>query len=140
MEKKERTLSIIKPDAVRNKHVGSIVKIFEENGMEIIGMKLLRLKKEEAIYFYKEHKNRKFFSDLVEYMCSGPVVVMCLEGENIIERNRKLMGSTNPIDAEEGTIRRIYGTNIEENAIHGSDGKKTAENEVKFFFKNDGIF
>ena len=130
----ERTLSIIKPDGVEKNVIGEIYKRFEESGLTIIEAKMLHLTREQAEGFYAVHKERPFFNDLVDYMISGPVMVQVLEGENAIERNRELMGATNPAEADEGTIRKDFATSIEKNTVHGSDGPDTAKEEISFFF------
>ena len=130
----ERTLSIIKPDGVEKNVIGEIYKRFEDSGLTIIEAKMLHLTREQAEGFYAVHKERPFFNDLVDYMISGPVMVQVLEGENAIERNRELMGATNPAEADEGTIRKDFATNIEKNTVHGSDGPDTAKEEISFFF------
>ena len=130
----ERTLSIIKPDGVKKNVIGEIYKRFEDSGLTIIEAKMLRLTREQAEGFYAVHKERPFFNDLVDYMISGPVMVQVLEGENAIERNRELMGATNPAEADEGTIRKDFATSIEKNTVHGSDGPDTAKEEISFFF------
>ena len=130
----ERTLSIIKPDGVEKNVIGEIYKRFEDSGLTIIEAKMLHLTREQAEGFYAVHKERPFFNDLVDYMISGPVMVQVLEGENAIEKNRELMGATNPAEADEGTIRKDFATSIEENTVHGSDGPDTAKEEISFFF------
>ena len=130
----ERTLSIIKPDGVEQNVIGEIFKRFEDSGLTIIEAKMLHLTREQAEGFYAVHKERPFFNDLVDYMISGPVMVQVLEGENAIERNRELMGATNPAEADEGTIRKDFATSIEKNTVHGSDGPDTAKEEISFFF------
>lgn len=135
----ERTFSIIKPDAVERNLIGDILKMITEAGLKIKGMRMIHMSKEQAEGFYAVHKERPFFGELVEYMTSGPVVVSCLEGENAIENYRKLMGATNPEQAEEGTIRARFGQNIQNNSCHGSDGPDTARNEVAFFFNEDEL-
>jgi nucleoside-diphosphate kinase len=130
----ERTLSIIKPDAVKAKNAGKIIEMLESNGFSIVGMKKIHLSKEQAKRFYIVHKDRPFYDSLTDFMSEGPIIVMVLEKENAIEDYRKLMGSTNPEEAEEGTIRKFYGTNIERNAVHGSDSKESASYEIGFFF------
>jgi len=130
----ERTLSIIKPDAVKAKNAGKIIEMLESNGFSIIGMKKIHLTKEQAKKFYIVHKDRPFYDSLTDFMSEGPIIVMVLEKENAIEDYRKLMGATNPEEAEEGTIRKLYGTNIERNAVHGSDSKESASYEIGFFF------
>ena len=130
----ERTLSIIKPDGVEKNVIGEIYKRFEDSGLTIVEAKMLRLTREQAEGFYAVHKERPFFSDLVDYMISGPVMIQVLQGENAIEKNRELMGATNPAEADEGTIRKDFATSIEKNTVHGSDGPDTAKEEISFFF------
>ncbi len=130
----ERTLSIIKPDGVEKNVIGEIYKRFEDSGLTIVEAKMLHLTRQQAEGFYAVHKERPFFSDLVDYMISGPVMVQVLEGENAIEKNRELMGTTNPAEADEGTIRKDFATSIEKNTVHGSDGPDTAKEEISFFF------
>ena len=135
----ERTFSIIKPDAVAKNVIGEIVSRFEKGGLNIIASKMLRLTRDQAEGFYAVHKERPFYNDLVEYMMSGPVVVQVLEGENAILQNRTLMGATNPAEADAGTIRADFATNIEQNAVHGSDAAETAKEEIAFFFADQDI-
>ncbi len=130
----ERTLSIIKPDAVAKNVIGKIIDRFETNGLRIAAMKKIKLAKEDAAKFYEVHKERPFFNDLVEYMTSGPVVVMVLEGENAVAKNRELMGATDPKEAAPGTIRADFAESIEANAVHGSDSLENAQKEIAFFF------
>ena len=130
----ERTLSIIKPDAVRKNAIGGCLKMLEEAGLRIVATRMMHLSKEQARAFYAVHKDRPFYSSLVEFMTTGPVVVSVLEGENAIATNRRVMGATDPAKADANTIRKAYGTNIEMNAVHGSDGPDTAKVEVAFFF------
>jgi nucleoside-diphosphate kinase len=130
----DRTLTIIKPDAVAAGHVGDIIKIFEANQFEIIAARLVHLSKKEAEGFYTVHRSKPFFESLTNYMSSGRALVMVLEGENIIARLREVMGATNPAQAAPGTIRKLYAANIERNAVHGSDAKETAAYEIGFFF------
>ena len=130
----ERTLSIIKPDGVEKNIIGKIYSRFEKAGLKIVEAKMLNLSREQAEGFYAVHKERPFFNDLVDYMTSGPVMVQVLEGEDAINLNRKLMGATNPEDAEEGTIRKDFAESIERNAVHGSDGPDTAAVEIEYFF------
>ena len=132
----ERTLSIIKPDGVAKNIIGEVIKRFEAAGIKIAAMKMLRLTKSQAQGFYAVHKERPFFNSLTDFMTSGPIVVMVLEGENVIARNRKIMGATNFKEAEEGTIRREYATDIEKNVVHGSDAPETAAFEISFFFNH----
>jgi nucleoside-diphosphate kinase len=130
----ERTLSIIKPDAVKKKVIGEIISRFEKNGLRIAAMKKIWMTKEEAKGFYIVHKERPFYDDLTSFMSEGPIVVMVLEGENAIAKNREIMGATNPANAEPGTIRKDFAENIERNAVHGSDAPETAAFEIKYFF------
>ncbi|MCO6429960.1 MAG: nucleoside-diphosphate kinase [Deltaproteobacteria bacterium] len=130
----ERTLSIIKPDAVAKNVVGKILSRFEENGLKIIALKLVQLSQQQAGEFYAVHKERPFYNDLVQYMTGGPVVVSVLEGADAVSLNRKLMGATDPKKADPGTIRADFADSISANAVHGSDSKENAEIEVKFFF------
>ena len=130
----EQTLSIIKPDAVRDNNIGNILAIFEGAGLKIIEMKKLQLTKEQAQEFYAIHKERPFYNDLVDFMISGPVVVSVLEGDNAVRHHRDVMGATNPQDAAEGTIRQLYGASIDNNAVHGSDSLENAKVEIDFFF------
>ena len=131
---KERTLSIIKPDAVAKNAVGAILDRFEKGGLTIAATKKLHLTKAQAEAFYAVHAARPFYGTLTEFMSSGPCVASVLEGENAIARNRELMGATNPAEAAEGTIRKDFATNIEQNAAHGSDAPETAREEIAFFF------
>jgi nucleoside-diphosphate kinase len=130
----ERTLSIIKPDAVGNNNIGSIINIFEKAGLVVVAAKMLHLSQMQAEDFYAIHKNRPFFGELVRFMISGPVLVMALQGENAVALNRELMGATNPKEATAGTIRQLFAQTIDENAIHGSDSKENAAQEIDFFF------
>ncbi len=130
----ERTLSIIKPDAVAKNVIGKIVDRFESNGLRIAAMKKIQLSKSDAGKFYEVHAQRPFFGELVEFMTSGPVVVMVLEGENAVAKNRELMGATNPKEAEAGTIRADFADSIDANAVHGSDSLENAKIEIDFFF------
>jgi len=130
----EQTLSIIKPDAVAKNVIGKIVDRFESNGLRIAAMKKIKLTKEDAGKFYEVHKERPFYNDLCEYMSSGPVVVMVLEGDSAVAKNRELMGATNPKEAAEGTIRADFAESIEANAVHGSDSLENAKKEIAFFF------
>lgn len=131
---KERTLSIIKPDGVRRNLIGAIINIFEKNGLSVVASKMAILSKHEAQGFYAVHEKRPFFQELTEYMCSGPLLLMVLEGENAINKNRDLMGATNPKDAKDGSIRKLYGLSIGENTVHGSDAIDTAKFEINWFF------
>jgi nucleoside-diphosphate kinase len=130
----ERTLSIVKPDGVEKNLIGEVYRRFEQAGLRIVGAKMLRLRRDQAEQFYAVHRERPFFNDLVEYMTSGPVMVQVLEGDNAIQKNRELMGATNPKDAEPGTIRADFAESIESNVVHGSDGPETAATEIRFFF------
>ncbi|HOV87643.1 MAG TPA: nucleoside-diphosphate kinase [Syntrophobacteraceae bacterium] len=130
----ERTLSIIKPDGVARNLVGEIIKRFEEAGIGIVAMKMVHLSREECRAFYHVHRNRPFFDSLTEYMSSGPIVAMVLDGEDVIRRNRELMGATNPKDAAPGTIRHAFGSDVEKNVVHGSDSAENAAVEIAFFF------
>ena len=131
----EKTLSIIKPDAVERNLIGQIVSIFEKNSLTIHSIKKINLSKKMAEEFYFVHKERPFFNDLCTYMSSGPVVVMVLEGDNAVLKNREIMGATNPKDAAKGTIRNLYGISLDKNSVHGSDSKENAKIEIDFFFK-----
>ena len=135
----ERTLSIIKPDAVKKGVIGKILDRFESNGLRIVAMKKIQLNKEQAQNFYAVHKDRPFFNDLVKFMISGPVVVSVLEGDNAVLKNRDLMGATNPKEAKAGTIRADFAENIDANAVHGSDSLENAKIEIEFFFKADEL-
>ena len=135
-----RTFSIIKPDATKRNITGSINKIIEENNLSIVAQKRIKLSKEKAEGFYFIHKEKPFFNDLIEYMTSGPVIVQVLDGENAVEDYRKIMGSTNPENAEEGTIRKIHALNIQENSVHGSDSDENATIEINYFFDESEIF
>ncbi|EPQ9236372.1 nucleoside-diphosphate kinase [Campylobacter jejuni] len=135
----EKTLSIIKPDAVKKGVIGKILDRFESNGLRIAAMKKVQLSKEQAENFYAVHKERPFFKDLVEFMISGPVVVSILEGEGAVLKNRDLMGATNPKEAKAGTIRADFAESIDANAVHGSDSLENAKIEIEFFFKPNEI-
>ncbi|WP_457639417.1 nucleoside-diphosphate kinase [Persephonella sp.] len=130
----ERTLMLVKPDAVKKGVEGKIIAHVQEKGFKLVALKKLKLTKEQAGQFYYVHRERPFYEELCEFMSSGPIVAMVWEGENAIERIRQIMGATNPEEAEEGTLRKLYGTNIGENAVHGSDSKESAEFEIPFFF------
>ena len=136
----ERTLSIIKPDAVAKNVIGKIVSRFEAAGLKIVAAKLVHLSRNEAEQFYAVHKERPFFKDLVEFMISGPVFVQVLEGDNAIAKNRDLMGATDPKKAAPGTIRADFADSIDANAVHGSDAPETAANEVSFFFAGLNVY
>ena len=130
----ERTLSIIKPDATKRNITGQIVARFEEAGLRVIAQKRIHLNRKQAEGFYAVHAERAFFNELCDYMCSGPIVVQILEGENAIARNREVMGATNPANADEGTIRKDLGLNVQENSVHGSDAPETAAVEIAYYF------
>ena len=132
----ERTLSIIKPDATERNITGKINSKFEEAGLRIVAQRRIRLSREQAEAFYAEHNERSFFGELVDYMISAPVVVQVLEGENAILKNREVMGATNPTNADEGTIRKELGLNVQENSVHGSDSPESAAREISFFFSD----
>ena len=134
MKTLQRTLTIVKPDAVRKNAIGDIIEQFEKNSFRILAMKMLEISKHQAEHFYAVHAGKAFFNSLTDFMSSGPIVVLALEKENAIADLRTLMGATNPAAAEEGTIRKKWGTNIERNAIHGSDADETARFELSFFF------
>lgn len=135
----EYTFSIIKPDATERNLIGKINSYIEEAGLKIVGQKMLILSKAQAEEFYSEHKQRPFFDSLVSYMTSGPVVLQVLKGEDAIIKNREIMGATNPVDAVDGTIRKVFAKDIEANSIHGSDSLDSAKREINFFFKNEEI-
>jgi nucleoside-diphosphate kinase len=135
----ERTFSIVKPNAVEDNNIGNIVARFEKEGLRIAAMKLARLSKEKAEGFYIEHKERPFFGSLVSFMTSGPVVLLVLEGDNAVEKNRKIMGATNPAQAEENTLRKLFAKSIEANAVHGSDSQAAAEREINYFFDKNEV-
>lgn len=131
---KETTLSIIKPDAVQGNHIGEIIQQFEANHLRVAGIKMVKLDSAKAGNFYAEHKERPFYPELVKFMTSGPVVVVVLEGDDAIAKNRALMGATNPAQASEGTLRRRFARTVSENAVHGSDSADSAKREIAFFF------
>jgi len=135
----ERTLSIIKPDAVAAGATGEILAMIEKAGFKVLGLRMLRLRAEQAREFYAVHREKNFFESLVRFMTEGPIVVVALERENAIARLRDVMGPTDPAKAAEGTIRKRFGTNIERNAIHGSDAPATAETELRFFFSSSDL-
>lgn len=135
----ERTLSIIKPDAVAGNHIGEIYARFEKAGLKIVAAKMLQLDEQKAGGFYAEHKERPFYQDLVDFMTSGPVLVSVLESENAVLAHRDIMGATNPKDAADGTIRKDFATSIDENAVHGSDSTDSAKREIAYFFNDDEI-
>ena len=136
MSNLEQTLSIIKPDAVERNLIDDIKNIFIKNNLTIKDSKKIHITKEEAAEFYKVHQSKPFYNDLCNYLSSGPIVVMILEGANAVLANRKIMGATNPKDAEQNTIRKLYGISIDKNSVHGSDSIDNAKKEIKFFFKN----
>lgn len=136
----EQTLSIVKPDAVASNHIGAILMRFEKAHLKVIGAKMLHLSIEQAKAFYAVHAHRPFFMELVTFMASGPILISVLEGENAIQKNRALMGATNPKEAEAGTIRADFAKSIEKNAVHGSDSHETARQEIAFFFKPTELF
>lgn len=135
----ERTLSIIKPDAVSKNLIGEITRRFEQGGLRVVAAKMVHLTREQAQGFYAVHKDKPFFNDLVAFMTSGPILVQVLEGENAIARNREIMGATDPRKAAPGTIRADFATDVQENAVHGSDSPQTAKAEIEFFFRNGEI-
>jgi len=135
----ERTLSIIKPDAVAKNVIGEILSRFEKAGLRIIAARMIQLSREQAEGFYAVHQDRPFFNDLVDFMISGPVMVQVLEGEDAIATNRQLMGATNPGDAAAGTIRADFAQTVNENAVHGSDAAETAAVEIEYFFADNGV-
>jgi len=135
----ERTFSIVKPDGVEKNLIGEVYRRFEQAGLQIVASRMLQLSREQAEGFYAVHSERPFFNDLVSYMISGPVMVQVLEGESAIQKNREIMGATNPADADPGTIRKDFAASIEENVVHGSDGPDTAAEEISYFFSDDQI-
>ncbi len=136
---KEVTFSIIKPNAMKKNVIGKVVDKFESNGLKIAGMKIMNISKSKAEEFYAEHSARPFFGELVEFMTSAPVVVMALAGENAVLKNREIMGATDPAKAAEGTIRKVFGDSMGENAVHGSDSVESAKRELALFFENNEI-
>lgn len=135
----EKTLSIVKPNSTLDNNIGNIISIFETNGLRIAAAKFTRLSKEKAEGFYIEHKERPFFGELVNFMTSGPVMIMVLEGENAVAKNRELMGATNPANAAPGTIRKLYAKSVGENSVHGSDSAASAEREIAYFFERNEL-
>ena len=135
MSSLEQTLSIIKPDAVERNLDGEIKSFFEKNNLKIIKIKKVKISKEEASEFYKIHQTKPFYGELCTYLSSGPIVVMILEGENAVSKNRQIMGATDPKKAEDGTLRKMYGLSIDKNSVHGSDSVENAKIEISFFFK-----
>lgn len=140
MDQVQQTLSIIKPDAVGTNHIGDVIARFERAGLRIAGIKMVKLTKDQAGRFYGVHRERPFYPELVEFMSSGPVVVMVLEGNNAIAKNRQLMGATNPTKAEPGTIRADFAESVSRNAVHGSDSPEAAREEIQFFFTPNEVF
>ncbi len=136
----EQTLSIAKPDAVKDNHIGEILARFEKAGLKVIAAKMMHLTSDQAKAFYAVHSHRPFFQELVSFMISGPVLISVLQGEGAIAKNRQLMGATNPKEAEAGTIRADFAKSIDNNAVHGSDSAETAQEEIAFFFKSQEIF
>lgn len=130
----EQTLTIIKPDAVAANRIGEVLRVLERADLRVVGAKFVRMRKDEAERFYSVHRERPFFDSLTTFMSEGPILVLVLEGENAIARAREAMGATDPAKADDGTIRKVYGTNVERNAIHGSDSPETARFEIGFFF------
>ena len=135
----ERTLSIIKPDGLEKGIIGKVIARFEETGLKPVAVRMHWLSQKEAEGFYAVHKARPFFKDLVTFMTSGPVVLMALEGENAIAKNREIMGATNPANAAEGTIRKLFATNVEKNTVHGSDSAENAKTEIAYFFRETEV-
>ena len=135
----ERTFSIIKPDAVARNKIGEITAMLESAGLKIVASKRLKLNQEKAAQFYGVHKNRPFFQSLCDFMCSGPIIVQVLEGENAVQKNREVMGATNPEEAVEGTIRKKYALSLEKNSVHGSDSSENAIIEINHFFSEEDI-
>ncbi len=136
----ERTLVIVKPDGVKKNLIGEVIRRFEGDGLKVVGLKMLRLSKEEAEGFYQVHRDKPFFSSLTDFMSSGPIVVMVLQGEGAVERVREIMGATDPGKAAPGTIRNLYGDNIQENIVHGSDSPESAAYEIPYFFSAVEIY
>ena len=139
-ENMERTLSIVKPDGVQKHLIGEVIKRFEDDGLKVVGLKMISMDKKEAEGFYSVHRGKPFYESLTTFMSSGPVVVMALEGEGAISKTRELMGATDHKQAKEGTLRRQYATNIERNVVHGSDALETAAFEIKYFFNSLEMF
>jgi nucleoside-diphosphate kinase len=139
-QKIERTLSILKPDALRNRHIGDIISRFEDAGLRIAAIRMIKLTPEQAAEFYKVHNARAFYPDLIKTMTAGPIVVMVLEGDQAITKNRQIMGETDPKKAIAGTIRADYAESISDNTVHGSDSPETARQEIEFFFKPNEIY
>lgn len=139
MSMQEQTLSIIKPDCVGKNHIGAIIDMFEKAGLRIIGAKMMHISSQQAGQFYAIHKERGFFKELVSFMTSGPVMILVLEGEHAVQKNRDIMGATDPKKAAPGTIRATYASTIDENAVHGSDSLENARNEIRFFFSETEV-
>ncbi len=135
----EKTFSIIKPNSTLDNNIGNIIAVFEKNGLRVAAAKLTKLSKEKAEGFYIEHKERPFFGELTSFMMSGPVLLMVLEGENAVAKNREIMGATNPANAAEGTIRKLFAKSVGENSVHGSDSAAAAEREIAYFFERNEI-
>jgi nucleoside-diphosphate kinase len=135
----ERTFSIIKPDATERNIIGNICSVLEKNGLKIVASRRVKMTQEKAAQFYSVHSERPFFQSLCDFMCSGPIVVQVLEGENAILKNREVMGATNPEEAEEGTIRKMFAVSLEKNSVHGSDSNENAKIEIAQFFNEDDI-
>lgn len=135
----EKTLSIIKPNSTLDNNIGNIISIFEKQGLRIAAARFTKLSKEKAEGFYIEHKERPFFGELVNFMTSGPVMLMVLEGENAVAKNREIMGATNPANAAEGTIRKLFAKSVGENSVHGSDSLASAEREIAYFFERNEL-
>lgn len=138
--KADESLMMIKPEQVKENHIGSILKKVEDAGFEIVGLKMTKLTEERASKFYESLKDKPFFKDLIAYITSGPIVAIVIQGDNVVENARDLIGSTNPQDAKEGTIRKMFGKNIQSNAVHGSDSNDNAKREIDFFFSKNEIF
>lgn len=136
---KEKTLSIIKPNSTLDNNIGNIIAVFEKQGLRIAAAKLAKLSKEKAEGFYIEHKERPFFGELVNFMTSGPVLLMVLEGDNAVAKNREIMGATNPANAAEGTIRKLFAKSVGENSVHGSDSLAAADREIAYFFEKNEV-
>jgi nucleoside-diphosphate kinase len=136
----QHTLSIVKPNAVNNHHIGEIITMFEEENLRIAGMKLVKINPEKAKVFYEEHEQKPFFNELITFITSGPVVLIVLEGKNAIEHNRTIMGATDPAKAAEGTIRNLYAESMQANAVHGSDSETSARREIALFFEDGELF
>ena len=135
----EKTLSIVKPNSTLDNNIGNIISIFEKNGLRVSAARFAKLSKEKAEGFYIEHKERPFFGELVTFMTSGPVLLMVLEGENAVAKNRELMGATNPANAAPGTIRKLYAKSVGENSVHGSDSAAAADREIAYFFERNEV-